>query len=232
MASHFDETDDYYEIADNTDVDFPDNVWTFLTWLKMPSNTGTLYKYWFSTGSFTANPSFNIYVNETSEASDQDNLNYALGDDDTTFAQDLSVATPGTNTGWQLVGLRRAASAVFHIVIDGVDEENITVATFDAITTSVTADIGRREDGDSNRYYGGEMACVCKWDSVVGTNQMAAMSRGANPFGLGITMDMFYPLIGDLASEPNWSGNHTVAARVDSTKFAGNPPVEMIENHL
>ena len=73
MAWHFDEVNDYVTLGDDAALTLPDGDWSLGGLVKLTDNTGSLYQYFLSWGSFAAAPSINIFFREAS-ASDPNGL--------------------------------------------------------------------------------------------------------------------------------------------------------------
>jgi len=116
--------------------------------------------------------------------------------------------------------------------IDGITET--MVAGLDTlVNSSLSAEalqIACRE-GCTFSELAGEVANYAHYGREFKTDAAQALSRGVNPFGFG-NMRIFCPLAGDKSPEPDISGNDLDGTLTGTTKFNGNPAVELIENYL
>ena len=55
MAILFDESTDYYTIADHADLTLPASDWCVGAWIRYSDNSGTIFQYFLSNGGYLAN---------------------------------------------------------------------------------------------------------------------------------------------------------------------------------
>lgn len=230
MARVFDETDDEVHITDSVDITLPDGDWTVLTWIKLLDNVGTLFQYFLSWGAFDANPSFNFFIFEESNAAPniiKNQLKDAGGDSATLQSTDTN---PGTDREWQVLLIERSGNTV-KIFRNGVELATVTNTLFDDVNVAGDFFIGTRAVSPAGRWFGGDMAHVGKLDLVLTQNQKDAMFRGIPLFAFGLARKFDLPLLGK-SPEPDFSGNGNTGTPVSGGKAASNPPVELLENYL
>lgn len=78
----------------------------------------------------------------------------------------------------------------------------------------------------------GQLAYCCFWDVVLSSNEESALANGVNPFAIrNSNLQYNYPFDGNNSPENEYvqQANGTLKG---TTKFSGNPPVELIENYL
>ena len=67
-------------------------------------------------------------------------------------------------------------------------------------------------------------------------DKVSAINNGANPFafssGVGGNLAFYAPVNGNKSPEDNYAGQTTDGDLTGTTKFAGNPPVDLLENYL
>ena len=131
-------------------------------------------------------------------------------------------------------GNNNAAGINFY---DNGTQAGETIINNNLTTTNTTNDnptIGARPDGTTD--YTGQTAFCAIWNIVLTDSQIAAISRGANPFVVAHSSNLlcYLPLEGnESATEPDFRAQaHQGVMTGPPTKFAGNPPVEHIENYL
>lgn len=83
---------------------------------------------------------------------------------------------------------------------------------------------------DNNRNYKGQLAGIGLASSVLTITQLrSVMANQAHGASLSV---LSVPVLGLDDPEPDWSGNGNTGALTGATKFAGNPPVELLGNYL
>jgi len=134
---------------------------------------------------------------------------------------------------WTTIGLKSKYSATAQNAIwfDGVEQS--TLATPDTDTTDVTGvDVGIWiANGGA---FNGRMADFAIWKVWIGDNQIKALGRGVNPMFVSSTKPyLYYPMWNDEDPQPEWGGNSwTGAYNGTLPKFAGHPPIELLETYL
>lgn len=103
-------------------------------------------------------------------------------------------------------------------------------------STDESANLVLFNAGGNTRDFDGEMYYFCWSNAELTTNEIAILSRGVNPFIVNhSSITMLDPLHGDLTGQNatrNITGGESGLITGTLTQFAGNPPVEMLENYL
>ena len=150
----FDESGDYYNVQD---FDYGD-TFTVSMWAKATDNAGSGYQYLYSHDEDGTNPSLSIMFAEESAGSDSNDLIGSIRDSGTGNEEVRSdVSAGGTNAtdgSWHYITLTRDRNGRNSLAIDGVTQDNSEAADT-AIDPVGSIYIGRRQDGDSNAYFGG-----------------------------------------------------------------------------
>lgn len=164
----FDEIDDYYTIAD---FDYGD-TFTISLWLKVTDNAGSYYQYFYSHDVFNTNPSIIMLIHESGDVSPgSTNINFR---DNVSSNENLIIDPTGgdINLGdgeWHLIHCIRVRNGTSRVMIDGEEQETYSSPDTDIDPTGAI-NIGRREDGDANRYFGGNLEEL----RIVSTNRTVA----------------------------------------------------------
>lgn len=181
MAWHFDEVNDYVTLGDDAALTLPDGDWSLGGLVKLTDNTGSLYQYFLSWGSFAAAPSINIFFREAS-ASDPNGLDMWIEDSDgSSIDHDNIGATPGISTDWQHVLYVRSGAGSITLYIDNVATHTEANANLDAVDVASALNFGRRSDGNTSRYFGGDMAEWAKWDVALSASQRQDLTDLKSP---------------------------------------------------
>jgi len=98
-------------------------------------------------------------------------------------------------------------------------------------SNSIDFSIGSTEQGTSE-FFNGEISFAAVWDIALSNNEELILSHGVCPFVVrNEALRMYCPLDGNDSPEANYASTSTGTV-TGTTKFAGNPPVELIENYL
>jgi hypothetical protein len=192
MAIQFDEVNDYYNVPDNASLTLPDSDWCVGVWTKLADNTGTLFQYPISSGAFGANNTFNLWIAEASASSNQNKWLFRVQDADGDFSDNVGTATPGGDNKWRLIIVqRRDADSEFQMWLCEFGQTSTKDATgaigvIDAIDAGAW-NLGRRADGNADRYYGGILAEFFKGDFSLTQEEITALGAGVNILSLGKT---------------------------------------------
>lgn len=203
MAISFDETNDYISVTDVAGLTFPNGDWVIGFWIKVDDNTGTLYQYLFSNRNLGGNGSLNIYLNEASEATDANKWAFRAVDDLATDTGSLESSAVGADGKWRLLIVQRrtAASEIQLWFCEPFLTATKEIAGADTSFTSINGlswNVGRRHDGDVNRYYG-SLACehFCG-DFSLTQAQIELLGKGISPLrlarALGQTLKIYLPM--------------------------------------
>ena len=151
----FDEVDDHYTIADFAYGD----TFTVSMWLKVTDNTGSLYQYFYSHDTVDTNPSLNLAIFEDGIAG-ADDLQAWLGDYVSSNEDVISDVSAGdknvTDGSWHYVTLTRVKNGTDTLYVDGVSQDTSAGANT-SIDPTGSIYIGRTDDGQASRYFGGNL---------------------------------------------------------------------------
>jgi len=189
MAISFDETNDYYSLADSASLTLPNSDWCIGTWTRVGDNTGSLFQYLLSNNGFGAANSLNFYLSESTEPTNPDKWTLRF--------QTLSIissSAPGADGKDRLIVLQRAGSTVEMFFC----EAGATAASQGTTTSPGAIDggvwnIGRRVDGNADRYYGSIAGEFFKGDFSLTAEQVTALGNGLTILDLGHTPDVYIP---------------------------------------
>ncbi|MBN2138417.1 MAG: LamG domain-containing protein [Sedimentisphaerales bacterium] len=178
----FDEADDYLSVPDSPQIDLPDGDWSI--WLRycLADNSGSAYQYILSWGAFGATPSINLFIYEDGIA-DAGSWKIDSKDNDGTAKSVVSASQWPADSKWHLLGVQRDASAgEIQLWMDGVKDNFESDAGFNGINRSDALNIGRRVDGNADRYFGGLVSQALKYDRALSDYEIAWLYR--EPFAM------------------------------------------------
>ncbi len=196
MALSFNETDQYLSIADNAALTLPDGDWTIGLWVRLPSNTGTIYKYFMSVNLYGQNPAMYWFFYEGQHVSAANKLSFYFRDNDGTEVAASSTITPGANTAWQHLILQRSGDAITQYV-DGVASGTASSANLDALDANTPLYLGCRSDLLVTGFFGGHMAHFAIWGRALSAAERAALAAGHSPGEFGEDMRCWLPMEAD-----------------------------------
>ncbi len=179
-AISFDESNDYITIPSHAKLEWPDGSWSVWIWYYLSDNTGTAYQYILSHRSTSDTPNVNLFIYEAGEG-EPANINkwkVYLKDNDGTLVEAIATTAIGADSKWHLLGLQRDTSAgEIQIWIDTKKDISKADTNVNAITTNYQLEIGRRADGNANRYFGGLISHVLKYDRALSVSEIALLYR-------------------------------------------------------
>jgi hypothetical protein len=234
MAIGFDESDDYYDISDAAELTLQDGDWCVGMWTYVSNNTGSNAQYIASNNGWSASHSFNLCLNEESAGSYSDKWQYGLEDGDGTFNGELATTETGADSTWRLIIIQRDATAGETQM--WICEEGAS-ATEDAdeADTNLGAinggdwNIGRRVDGNADRYYGSIACEFFKGDFALSQGQIEALAAGLPvktlAKQLGYTLDVYLPMYEADATLLDQSGNGNDATRHSAPTTEDHPAI-------
>lgn len=234
MAIGFDEGDDYYSIADAAELTLQNGDWVVGVWTYVSDNAGSSYQYLVSSGNLV-NGSINIHLAEDSEAGGRaGEWTLYVVDDDGTIAYIHSTSTPGGDSTWRLIVAQ-------HCSADNEVQLWFCTAGGSAVKAASTADtdfgqcnggdwnVGRRTDGDADRYYGSVACELFKGNFSLSQAQIEALADGLPvktlAKGAGLTLDLYLPMWEADAVLVDYSGSGNNATRSSVPTTATHAPV-------
>ena len=230
FARRFNEVDQYGTMPDHPDLTLPDGDWTIAVKFKIPDNTGSSFQYLLSWGVVFASPSFNVLLLETSHptSGDEDKLRVAIEDaGGDFFTNDISdsmtsSSSPGTRRDWQTWFFQRKGDT-FTMYEENTDVGNDTNSAVGAIDPATQLNIARREDTPTNRWFGGDIEFVAKWDRAISEIERLAIISGqpANKFPAHLK---YYVPFDEQPKGIDLTGNHHDVTWVANPKLTLAPP--------
>lgn len=235
MAVGFDENNDYFIVTDAAGLTFQDGDWVLGVWTFVSDNSGTNYQYIVSNGNFSANNSLNLLLDETGEGGTPDQWEAILEDGDGTAVNLASASAPGADSTWRLIIVQRRTAdneiQMWFCEEDAVatKEDSNSDAGFNAINGG-DWNIGRRVDGQADRYYGSIASEIFKGDFSLSQSEIEQLAAGHTIRSIGKSPDMWLQMIASVATLPDLSGNGNTGARQSSpTTEIHSPNVTQIK---
>ena len=234
MAIGFDENDDYYTVADAAELTLQDGDWCVGVWTYVSDNAGALYQYILSNNNYGANNSFNLFLGEAAEPTNANEWGLHLEDGDGTNPGTIFSGATGADSTWRLIICQRDDSEneiqMWFCEKDGVasKENSATDANFNAVNGGAW-NVGRRVDGDVDRYYGSIAAEVFKGNFALTQAQIEALGAGM-PIKtlckqLGHTLDLYLPMWEADATLLDYSNNGNNGTRNSAPTTETHPPI-------
>lgn len=227
MARTFDGVNDHTEHGDNVRID-KDDPQTIVYAVRLPDTTSEAKFIIAKQDNFVDGIGWNSVVS-TSGTVGMTVRDNGVGQ------KTRNSTTAVDDDNWHIVVITIDATinrSGINMSIDGSSETMIDGA--DTLVNSSLAPEPLRiacREGCTFSELAGEVANYAHYGREFPVASAQALSRGVNPFAFG-TMRIFCPLAGDKSPEPDISGNDLDGTLTGTTKFAGNPPVELIENYL
>lgn len=235
MAIGFDESNDYYTIGDAAELTLPDGDWCVGVWSYVADNAGSLYQYLLSNGNYGANGSFNLFLCEAGEGGTPNRWYVWTVDDDGTAKGFVSSAPgPGADSTWRLIVAQRSTGdselQMWFCTPGGAASKVASTADagFNAVNGGVW-NVGRRVDGNVDRYYGSLAAEVFKGDFKLSQAEIEALAAGLPILTLAaqkaVTLDLYLPMWQADATLVDYSGSGNDATRQDAPTSEMHPPI-------
>lgn len=233
MAISFDESNDYYAIADASELTLQDGDWCIGIWTRVTDNTGSFYQYLLSTNNLDVNNSLNLYLREASAATPNAWSIY-IKDGDGTIVNFNSSSAPGADSTWRLIIIQRRTAdsevQMWFCEKDGsASDEGSAADTGLGAINGVGWNIGKRVGDSTDRWYGSEAAELFKGDFSLTQAQIEALGAGM-PIKtlakqLGGTLDVYLPMWEATATLLDYSNNGNDGTRYDAPATTTHPPV-------
>ena len=225
MARDFDGLNDDL-VNDGCVANIDTDIRTIMFW-GIPDDTGAS-EVWYSSGTAVGAGNFRSVIS-------QRNTNvwrYLYNFDVTNGFWEFGTVTTGA---WTMISVDYDRTATTNDPIcyeDGVlqAETDAAIPADNANTGTDTivlmATIAQTADVD------GKLAHCAFWDAALSANEHAALAHGVNPFAIrSQSQQFYYPINGNDSPESEYVQQATLTVN-NATKFAGNPPVELLENYL
>lgn len=163
------------------------------TFLRIPDNSGTAYKYFISNGAFGAANKFNAYVIEDSEGSGTlgGAIRIVTGDGNVSSGTDLFDWTTEL-----CVIIERVGNDWYSWVGDSVSGmTRYFIKTDGTAIDSGGYELNRRTDGNTDRYFGGDQSRLFWGSRGVSQSEADSIASGTNPatvLGANIVANYLY----------------------------------------
>lgn len=177
----FNETNNYISIADDTSLTLPDGDWVVGILVKVDDNTGTLFQYLVSNNNFGVNNSINIYLAEATQEAEPNSWVVRTVDGDGTTGIIEGLATFGADSKWRWWFVQRNTTdneiQLWYCTVPtgswetAVKDASAADTNFNAVNGGLW-NIGRRVDGNVDRYYGEYVGEVFKANMALTQAQM------------------------------------------------------------
>jgi len=234
VAIGFDESNDYYVVADAAGLTLPDGDWCVGVWTYVADNSGAWFQYVLSNNMWGVNDSFNLFLGEAGNVDANKWAIRVVDGDGTTITFDSAPSAPGADSTWRLIVVqRRTAEAqiqMWFCTAGGAAAKvgSAADAGFAAVNGGVW-NIGRRVDGNADRYYGSLAAEVFKGNFSLSQAEIGALAGGLPILTLAAqkaaTLDLYLPMWRAEATLVDYSGNGNDATRQDAPTSETHPPI-------
>ena len=235
MAIGFDEATTYYTIPDAPDLTLQDGDWCVGIWTYVSDNAGENYQVLISNNDLNANDSLNIYLYEDDQGVNPGIWCVVAEDSDgTNTGYVKSAGTPGGDSIWRLIVVQRDDSEN-EIQIWFCEPGAAATKEASAADTNFAAvdggdwNVGRRVDGDPDRYYGSIAAEFFKGDFALTQAQIQALAAGLPILTLAaqasLTLDVYLPMWQADATLLDYSNNGNDATRSSAPTTETHAPV-------
>lgn len=233
MSREFDETADYLTVAYHSALALPDGDWTVQWWLRCDDITGTGYQYFHSWNwaAGAANERFYGYIAEASEPFPANGAPFIKCEDASGNVQQVYTSEIFPSNDWYHILVRRTGSGTssLQVFVNGSNDTTYQDnADFNGINPSTGFEIGRRDDANATRYWGGRIAEHAKWDRALTDGEIAALARGAPVLRFATDLKVYIPILGIGSIEPNYAGTGVDAGVVSAPPYAPHPSIQPI----
>jgi hypothetical protein len=229
MAISFDESNDYYVITDSTGMTLQDGDWCVGIWVRVTDNSGTQFQYNISNGTVGGTNTFNMFLVEDSQGGGNEGTWNVRVDPGTGTEANIRTAVIGADSTWWLLICQRDDSAdeiqlwSCKYAATATKEATASDTTWASTVDGGDWHLGRRLDGDADRYYGGELGEFFKGDFALTQAEIESLANGKNIFGIGKSPDCYLSMAAADGTLPDLSGNGNSAARQDTPVTVAHP---------
>lgn len=191
MARHFNETNQYIEISDTFRLSYG-NAFTLSMWLYFDDNSGSLFQYFWSHGPVGTGDSINLFAIEEG-AADGGKMRAIVGMEDF-WGVVNNLSNFSIDTGkWMHYMVTKNGTTVEQFK-NGVSGGTSSGGLDDPVNPAGNLDIGRRQDGDASRYFGGRIAEIARWDRVLTSAEKQQLTKYSPDF-IPKDLEWYMPLI-------------------------------------
>jgi len=164
----------YYSVPDSASLTFPDSDWFLAFWTRVDDNSGSFFQYIFSNNNFAVANSLNIFLQETGAG-----VPNIWRVTTSTFSQPSSLA-PGGDSKDRLVIVQRNGS---NLELWFCEAHSTATKEFDSVYSDGAINggvwnIGRRVDGNTDRYYEEHFGDIIKGSVTISQSQIELIARG------------------------------------------------------
>lgn len=197
----FDEVNDYFNLADNAawDIVRADGSQFYAFWMDVQSNAGAVFQYFFSSGSFRATESINLFIPESS-SSDSPNSFRATSETNT---QDVTTAAQTFPTGRILVVYQyNATTGNQELVLCDEGGSAVRYSATSSLSNDIVSSVwnlGRRADGNTSRYFGGIIFNLAKGTGFLSDANVTSLASDIFSYDRALldtfaTTEIFFPM--------------------------------------
>lgn len=153
----FDEVSSYLSSAADSDWEMirASGSKAYLFWVNVADNSGAAFQYYYSTGSVSSSGALNFYINESTNTVTARPEVSAMG---------VTSGALSFPTGWILVSHQyNRDTFMWELAMTPEGGSTTRVSSANTLTNNQTLnapDIGRRKDGNVDRYYGGKVGSI------------------------------------------------------------------------
>lgn len=167
----------YYSVPDHADLTFPDSGWFLSMWTNVNNNDGSAFQYLFSNRGAGSVNSLNILLREASASSPN-----KWAAQTSSFLQSTT-ASPGADNVNRLIVLQRNGSnlEMWFAELGQTATKEIDAAFSDGAIDGDFWNIGRRVDGNTDRYYENPFGDVIKGSVTLTQAQIELLALGVPP---------------------------------------------------
>jgi len=204
VAVKYNETDQWYELADSAAMSCPAaSPWCFGIWTRVDDNSGSLFQYLFSSGNFAVADSLHLYLSEAGEG----NANKWSARVEAAALQGTSAyGADGKNR--LLILQNDGTTCYLQACVSGGSVVTEASVAFTSAINNGAFNIGRRADANADRYYGGVAGEFFKGDFFLSNAEIEALASGMTIWQLGYTPDCYHPMVSAEATIYDVAGAH------------------------
>ena len=175
----------YYSVADTPHLSYPDGDWCVGFWSRVEENSGSLYQYPFSHGALAATASLNVWLEEDTGGTAANTWKF----DFSGTRINATKATGADKTDRLIVVQRRDDDGELQMWFCEPNSVAEKVASTGNLPLGVKSpagslNIGRREDGNVDRYYEEHLGEVFKGDFSLSKTEIELLAAGNTILGL------------------------------------------------
>ena len=176
----------YYLVSDSPNLSYPDGDWCVGFWSRVEENSGTAFQYLFSHGTVSTDPSLNIWIEEDTGVSAANVWKFDFSGGGNVLS---SKATGADRTDRLIVVQRRDDDGELQMWFCEPNSIAEKVASTGNLPLGVKnpagpLNIGRREDGNVDRYYEEHFGEVFKGDFSLSKTEIELLAAGNTVLGL------------------------------------------------